>query len=76
MMHASLMPASFRVCVAERVKSSSRTGITPLADTANDTSRLAMAQKIDIFKAGASSFVVIFICYKRGVGVQSVLAEV
>ncbi|POA77771.1 hypothetical protein EKG40_14715 [Pseudomonas moorei] len=47
------MPIFFRVSVADLVKSRSSTGTIPLAQAANETNRLPMAQMDDIFKVGA-----------------------
>jgi len=49
--------------------------MTPLADTATDTSRLAMAQRVDVFKVEPPSFSQDF-CHKRGVWLQPAFAEV
>lgn len=49
--------------------------MTPLADTATDASRLAMAQKVDIFKVETPSLFTGF-CFKRGVWLQPAFAEV
>ncbi|VVQ13372.1 hypothetical protein PS938_03913 [Pseudomonas fluorescens] len=46
------MPISLSVCVADRVKSRSKSGVTPLADAATETNRLLKRQMAEMFKAG------------------------
>ncbi|EJM93075.1 hypothetical protein PMI34_01880 [Pseudomonas sp. GM74] len=46
------MPISLSVCVADLVKSRSKSGVTPLADAATETNKLLKRQMAEMFKAG------------------------
>ncbi|MBA4363631.1 hypothetical protein C1X35_09890 [Pseudomonas sp. FW306-1C-G01A] len=55
-MQASLMPIFCSVSVADRVKSSSKTGMIPVAEAVSETNRLLMAQVVEMFKVGLPYF--------------------
>jgi hypothetical protein len=55
------MPIFFRLSTAGRVKSRSRTGIIPVADTAVETNKLPVAQRAEIFKVGCPLFCTVFV---------------
>ncbi len=50
------MPIFCSVSVADRVKSSSKTGMIPVAEAVSETNRLLMAQVVEMFKVGLPYF--------------------